>query len=146
MQETKETWVWSLSQKDSLEEGMATHSRILAWRIPWTEEPGRLQPIGSHRGRHNWSDLAHTACICQSQSPNLSLLSPSPLPTPGSNQFVFYICNSISVFKMTSFVLFFLKIPHVSNIIYLSFPVWLHSALESLDPSMLHLQYSVLLF
>ena len=33
----------------SLEEGMATHSSILAWRIPWTEEPGRLQPVGSHR-------------------------------------------------------------------------------------------------
>ena len=42
----------------SLEEGMATHSSILAWRIPWTEEPGRLQPIGSHRVRHDWSDLA----------------------------------------------------------------------------------------
>ena len=37
----------------SLEEGMATHSSILAWRIPWTEEPGRLQPVGSHRVRHD---------------------------------------------------------------------------------------------
>ena len=41
-----------------LEEGMATHSSILAWRIPWTEEPGRLQSLGSHRVGHNWSDLA----------------------------------------------------------------------------------------
>ena len=37
---------------------MATHSSILAWRIPWTEEPGRLQSMGSQRVRHNWSDLA----------------------------------------------------------------------------------------
>ena len=40
--ETKETWVQSLGQEDPLEEGMATHSSILAWRIPWTEEPGGL--------------------------------------------------------------------------------------------------------
>ena len=42
-----ETWVKSLSWEDSLEEGMATHSGILAWRIPWTEEPGGLQSMGS---------------------------------------------------------------------------------------------------
>ena len=42
-----ETWVKSLSWEDSLEEGMATHSSILAWRIPWTEEPGGLQSMGS---------------------------------------------------------------------------------------------------
>ena len=39
---------------------MATHSSILAWRIPWTEEPGRVQPIGSQRVIHDWRDLAHT--------------------------------------------------------------------------------------
>ena len=42
-------WVQSLGRKDSLEEEKATHSRILAWRIPWTEEPGGLQSIGSQR-------------------------------------------------------------------------------------------------
>ena len=42
MQETQGTWVRSLGQEDPLEEGMATHSSILAWRIPWREEPGRL--------------------------------------------------------------------------------------------------------
>ena len=41
--------VWSLGQKDPLEEGMATHSSILAWRTPWTEEPGGLQSMGSQR-------------------------------------------------------------------------------------------------
>ena len=48
-----ETWVWSLGWEDPLEEGMATHSSILAWRIPWTEESGRLQSMGSQRVRHN---------------------------------------------------------------------------------------------
>ena len=42
-----ETWVVSPGWKDTLEEGMATHSSILAWRIPWTETPGRLQFMGS---------------------------------------------------------------------------------------------------
>ena len=46
-------WIQSLSQEDPLEEGMATHSSVLAWRIPWTEEPGRLQSIGSQRLRHD---------------------------------------------------------------------------------------------
>ena len=46
-------WVQSLGREDPLEEGMATHSRILAWRIPWTEEPGGLQSRGSQRVRHN---------------------------------------------------------------------------------------------
>ena len=47
MQETQEMWVRSLSQEDPLEEEMATHSSILAWEIPWTEEPGGLQSMGS---------------------------------------------------------------------------------------------------
>ena len=47
MQETKEMWVPLPGQEDPLEEGMATHSSILDWRIPWTEEPGGLQPIAS---------------------------------------------------------------------------------------------------
>ena len=42
VQETQETWVQSLGQEDPLEKEMATHSSILPWRIPWTEEPGRL--------------------------------------------------------------------------------------------------------
>ena len=47
-----ETQVQSLGWKDHLEQGMATHSRILAWRIPWTEEPGRPQFVGSQRAGH----------------------------------------------------------------------------------------------
>ena len=46
MQETQETWVRSLGREDPLGQEMATHSSILAWRIPWTEEPGGLQSMG----------------------------------------------------------------------------------------------------
>ena len=49
MQEIQETWVQSLGWKDPLEEEMATYSSILAWRIPWTEEPGGLQSVGLQR-------------------------------------------------------------------------------------------------
>ena len=49
----QETWVQSLGGEDPLEEGMATHSSILAWRIPRTEEPGGLQSIRSHRVKHD---------------------------------------------------------------------------------------------
>ena len=52
--------VWSLGQEHPLAEGMATHSSILTWRIPWTEEPGGLQSIESPRVTHDWSDSAHT--------------------------------------------------------------------------------------
>ena len=44
-----------------LEKAMATHSSTLAWKIPWTEEPGRLPSLGSHRVGHDWSDLAAVA-------------------------------------------------------------------------------------
>ena len=50
----------SLGWEDPLEKGMATHSSILAWRMPWTEEPHRLQSIASHRVGHNWSRWAYT--------------------------------------------------------------------------------------
>ena len=49
----QKTRVQSLGQEGPLENGMATHSSILAWRISWTEEPGRLQSTESHRVRHN---------------------------------------------------------------------------------------------
>ena len=50
----QETWVWSVCQEYLLEKGMATHSSILTWRIPWTEEPGRLPSMGLQEVRHNW--------------------------------------------------------------------------------------------
>ena len=57
MQETRD---WSLGQEDLLEKGMAAHSSILAWRIPWTEKSGGLQSVGSQRVRHDWATNTHT--------------------------------------------------------------------------------------
>ena len=68
----QETWVRTLSGEDPLEKEMAAHSSILAWKIPWTEEPGRLQSMGSQRVRHNWATKQYTLAI--SQSPSLPLL------------------------------------------------------------------------
>ena len=75
----QETWVWPLVWDHPLEEGMATHSSILAWRIPWTEEPGGLQSIGSQKDRHDWATKhstvfqlwTHTSITCCSVYHNL---------------------------------------------------------------------------
>ena len=56
MEEIQETWVRSLGQEDPLGEEMATHSSILAWEIPWTEEPGGLQSLGLQKSRSGLSD------------------------------------------------------------------------------------------
>ena len=53
MQETKEIWIQSLVWEDLLKKEMATHSSILAWEVVWTEEPGGLQSMGSHRVGHD---------------------------------------------------------------------------------------------
>ena len=58
IQELQESQIQSLGQEDPLEEDIATHSSILAWRIPWTEDPGGLQSIGSQRVGHDWSSWA----------------------------------------------------------------------------------------
>ena len=50
----QDTWVWSVSQEDPLKKGMVTNSNIVAWKIPWTEGPGGLQPIGSRTVRLDW--------------------------------------------------------------------------------------------
>jgi len=51
----REAWIWSLGHKDPLEKEMATHSSTRAWKIPWMEEPGRLQSMGSQKVRCNWA-------------------------------------------------------------------------------------------
>ena len=82
MQEMEETQVWSLGQEDPLEEGMATHSGILARRIPWTEEPSGLKSTGSQRVGHDWSDLA---CHLRKKRPwnwSLSPIGPTVEPLP----------------------------------------------------------------
>ena len=85
----QETQVRSLGRENPLEEGMATHSRILAWRIPWTEEPGELQSLGSQR--HHGVIVSHTthardpdhAVSCLSpHSSKLRHFLPRPMQSP----------------------------------------------------------------
>ena len=72
MQEKQEAQVQSPGQEDSLEKEMATHSSMLAWRIPWSEETGWLQLLEFQRVRHDWSNWTHThthiyvyiVCVC----------------------------------------------------------------------------------
>ena len=77
----QETWGW----KDPLEKGMATHSSILAWRIPWTEDPGGLQSMGSERFGHDWASITFTfhtinrkASLFLPHFPNLQLRVQAP--------------------------------------------------------------------
>ena len=56
----KKTWVQSLGQEDPLEKGMVTHSTILAWEIPWIEDPGRLQSMGSQKSQTGLKRLNNT--------------------------------------------------------------------------------------
>ena len=59
----RETWIRSLGQEDSLEKGKAPHSSTLAWKIPWMEEPGRLQSVGSQRVGHDWATSPYLICL-----------------------------------------------------------------------------------
>ena len=69
----RETWVRSLGQEDPLEKEMATHSSILAWRIPWAEEPGGLQSMGSQRVGHDFT-FAFTDWMRPTSTAEVSLL------------------------------------------------------------------------
>ena len=59
----RETWVRFLGREDPLAKEMAIHSGILVWKIPWTEEPGRLHPMGLQRVRHDWATSLHFSII-----------------------------------------------------------------------------------
>ena len=78
-----ENWVWSPGKEDPLEKEMATHSCILAWKIPWTKEPSRLQSMGLQRVRHDWMtslSFSFTSLTCSpaiQPSPTQSLSCPS---------------------------------------------------------------------
>ena len=76
----KETWVQSLGQEDPLEKEMATHSSILAWEIPWTEDPGWLWSMGSQRVGHDWA----TAAAAKSLQSCPTLCDPIDGSPPGS--------------------------------------------------------------
>ena len=91
--------VWSVGPEDPLEEGMATHSSILAWRISWTEEPSSFLPTGLQRVRHNWSNLAQY---------NLKEVTPFEsqvsLLLNGNNNTWLYLYNRVLHVKSASFI------------------------------------------
>ena len=104
MQETQEMQVWFLGWEDPLEKEMATHSSILDWKIPWSEEPGRLQSMGSQKVRHDWAtkqystlpesrnDITfseHTASEEPNQNRILSLHILSPVLKDSKSTFIF---------------------------------------------------------
>ena len=66
----QESWVWSLGWEDPLEKAMATHSSTLAWKIPWVEEPGGLQFMGSQRVGHDWATSHYLTALCFPSSPS----------------------------------------------------------------------------
>ena len=75
-----ENQVWSLGWEDPLEKEMATHSWTLAWKIPWTEEPGRLQSMGSLKVRHGWATSLFTFMHWRRK------WQPTPVFLPGESQ------------------------------------------------------------
>ena len=122
----QEMQVWSLGQEETLEEGIATHSRIIAWRIPWTEEPGGLPSMRSQRVRHDWSDLAHTHAHHVYMSVQIPNLRPSPFLF-SNRKFVFYVYKCVSVLLRSSFGSFFSFHIYVISCGIMSFSVWLIS-------------------
>ena len=75
----QETRVQSLRREDSLEKEMAIHSSTIAWKIPWTEEPGRLQSMGSQRVRHDWAtSLTYVLCFRIQRYQRIREIRPCP--------------------------------------------------------------------
>ena len=70
-----ETRVWSLGWEGPLGKGMATYTSILAWRIPWTQEPGGLQSVGSQRVGHDWATNTHTHTHTHTHTQKMALQS-----------------------------------------------------------------------
>ena len=92
----QETWVQSLDLEDPLEKGMATHSSIRAWRIPWAENPGRLRSMGSQRIGHAWATNTHphsyTYYNCSGREQNEKLTFESVDSRSDSLQSIFEFC------------------------------------------------------
>ena len=102
MQEMQETPVLSLGQEDPLMEEMATHSSVLAWKMPWTEEPGGLQAVGSQRAGHDWAHTTSFGKPLSVKPPSSSVyLSTSPLASISFFTFVLDFSIDFSFLKYT---------------------------------------------
>ena len=78
----QQTQVQSLDWEDLLEKGMASHSSILAWRIPWTEDPGKLQSMGSQRVGHDWANNTTTSDAMNKKSVGMARTAQDMVPFP----------------------------------------------------------------
>ena len=92
MQEIWEMWNWSLGQADPLKKGMATHSSILAWRIPQTEKLGGLKPIRLPRVRHDWRDLE-----CMHEESGTDSCKPNHILVIEADWLVIYLNHILSI-------------------------------------------------
>ena len=112
--------VWSLGREDPLKEGTTTHSSILAWRIPWTEQPGRLQSIGLQRPRHDWSDRASKLSSCSWHWASPKTWERYHLPPPSTVLYSVAVSSAQSTFPAFLFKMF-----HV--IFFFIFFLWMNS-------------------
>ena len=106
----QETMVRSLGWEDPLEKDLAAHSRILAWRIPWTEEPGGLQSMGSQRVGHNW--LTNNNYCSQSSAPWILCVQPTYSREFPSKQVSLNLCGQ-AVFYFKNYSIFLVTIPNL---------------------------------
>ena len=113
------TWVRSLGCEDPLKKAMATHPSILAWIIPWTEEPGRLQSMGSQRVRHDWATLLFFVQVTELLTEKI----PSALPLPWSKLSVRFM---LSVLQNPGEVSFYWWYKNSYRIMCIAFYEWIY--------------------
>ena len=128
--EMREIWVWSLGWEDPLEDNTASHSSILAWKIPWTEKPGGLQSTGSQRVRQDWSDLSHSyifiTVVLFLNLPNPMLYVTSFCKTCILNHIEKWKSNTVLAFFFFAFtmMLIFLRWDQISSLGLISLCLW----------------------
>ena len=109
----RETWVWALGWEDPLEKEMAIHSSTTAWKIPWTEEPGRLQSMGSQRVGHNWETSLSLS--------NMGIVNYRSIDLKVSAFRKFSICCCCFFFFFFFIVFCFIFWPHWSSLLLMGF-------------------------
>ena len=114
----EKTWVWLLGQEDPLEKGMTTHSSITAWEVPWTEEPGRLQPMGLQRVRVLKRNTKNVFIVNMKYDDSIPLFRGGSYSSERSNWLVSgFIANKMVekasprpvLFKQTNIILIYIK-------------------------------------
>ena len=103
----RETWVPSLGREDPLKKEMAIHSSTIAWKIPWTEEPGRLQSMGSQRVEHDWATSLTVVLVLISWGILYSVFHSAPVYIPSTNGQRFSFLYILATLVLSFSLLFF---------------------------------------